>query len=875
METAAYSDEVSVSITNSYVSAGTALTVQTEGYSEGSSLQYKWTVDGVDTGSSGDSYTPSADDAEKWIQVTVSCAGYEDQTAEIYFSELPVMYLDFDLDAVIADKTTYVDGTMNLQGNGTYTSSSQLYSGALEVKGRGNTSWNADKKPFKLKLDAKTNLLGMGKNKHWVLLANATEGSMMRNDLAYKLSGLWGLTYQDGTWVEVVINGEYYGTYYLCEHVRVGSTRVDIEDLADAAADAADAVVEAGLLSDADGLADAMEEDLSWISSDSFTYGGVTFKVSDYYAFDKNQLTSGGFLFELDAYYDEVSKFRSSLNQPIMFNTPEYANTNQDMMDYAKEFINAFEASIQSADFQASYNGETVSAYDLFDFDSLVSYWMIQELFMNEDGMKKSTYFYKDQDTADEISKMFMGPVWDMDWSSDGEGGGDYTAWQTVYYNDGAQANQWYKYLCQDPYFLTEARAFYWEHRSEILDMVASIYGEADNDIFTDNAYSYLYDAAVANETLWGKYKLGYDGEVAKLYTWLNNRISWLDENMASIDTMIDSMGLYDPDESIGLAVTDGVLNITASSRAAKAEVRINGTVVSTVTLTNGAGSFDASTMLTGGQDVIHVIIYDSRGNSLGSNFIYDQEEDEQACTHDETYLSGATEATCTEDGYTGDLYCAVCDELLEEGSVIPATGHTVEIQNAVAATCTTEGYTGDEVCTVCGETVSTGSVIAATGHSWDSGVVTKEATEDEEGEMTYTCTVCGETKTETIAFQKELSVPSVTLSVDQGTSGKIRLTATVTGADSDDYYEVTGHGFVYITKAKLGAKALTVNTSSRTKVSVSGFSSDSTYIYSMTPKTTDTVYVVRAYVTYKNASGKTVYVYSDQVVASYNSLTV
>lgn len=159
------------------------------------------------------------------------------------------------------------------------------------------------------------------------------------------------------------------------------------------------------------------------------------------------------------------------------------------------------------------------------------------------------------------------------------------------------------------------------------------------------------------------------------------------------------------------------------------------------------------------------------------------------------------------------------------------------------------------------------------TGHIWDAGTVTQEASTTEEGVMTYTCTVCRATKTEAIAV-KQITAPSVTLSVEQGTDGKIRLIGTISDYEnSDDYYEVTGHGFVYITKAKLGAKALTVNTSSRTKVSVSGFSSGGTYIYSMTPKAADTVYVVRAYVTYKNASGKTVYVYSDQAVVSYSSL--
>lgn len=225
---------------------------------------------------------------------------------------------------------------------------------------------------------------------------------------------------------------------------------------------------------------------------------------------------------------------------------------------------------------------------------------------------------------------------------------------------------------------------------------------------------------------------------------------------------------------------------------------------------------------------------------------------------------------TISEDGSEAKTY-----EVILSG--VEACRHeNTEVRNASAATCTAEGYTGDTYCTDCGALVEQGSIIPATGHSWDSGTVTKAATTEEEGIMTYTCTVCGETKTEVIPKleeTKELLVPSVTLSVEQGTDGKIRLTATVTGADSDDYYEVTGHGFVYITKTKLGAKALTVNTSSRTKVSVSGYSSGDTYIYSMAPKDAFTTYAIRAWITYKNSSGKTVYVYSNTVYTSYNAL--
>ena len=109
------------------------------------------------------------------------------------------------------------------------------------------------------------------------------------------------------------------------------------------------------------------------------------------------------------------------------------------------------------------------------------------------------------------------------------------------------------------------------------------------------------------------------------------------------------------------------------------------------------------------------------------------------------TQLVGAKPATCTEDGYTGDEVCTVCQEVVKKGEVIPALGHKTQLVGAKAATCTEDGYTGDEVCTVCGETVKKGEVIPAPGHKTQL-VGAKAATCTEDG---YTgdevCTVCQE----------------------------------------------------------------------------------------------------------------------------------
>lgn len=108
---------------------------------------------------------------------------------------------------------------------------------SMQMNGRGNASFSAgDKKPYKLKLDAKADLFGMGANKHWVLI-NATNADFtyMKNKLLYDLAANMGMKYvMQSVFVDVVMNGEYVGNYLLCEHVRVGKTRINIDDIDEA-----------------------------------------------------------------------------------------------------------------------------------------------------------------------------------------------------------------------------------------------------------------------------------------------------------------------------------------------------------------------------------------------------------------------------------------------------------------------------------------------------------------------------------------------------------------------------------------------------------------------------------------------------------------
>lgn len=248
----------------------------------------------------------------------------------------------------------------------------------------------------------------------------------------------------------------------------------------------------------------------------------------------------------------------------------------------------------------------------------------------------------------------------------------------------------------------------------------------------------------------------------------------------------------------------------------------------------------------------------------------------EHGCRHENTEIRDAKEATCTEEGYTGDTYCTTCGDMIEKGSTIGKLDHTTELINAKEATCIEEGYTGDTYCTDCGDMIEEGEAIPVNdNHSWDGGVVTVEPTEDEKGVMTYTCTACGGTREEPIdELEKELKVPSVTLTVTKGSNGKIKLKGYFEGYDNqEDYFPVVEHGFVYLPKIRLGARYLNVNTAGRTKVKCTYYYDDGTYVYNMTPKTESTRYAIRAYLVYKGEDNMRHYVYSYHVFTEYESL--
>lgn len=138
------------------------------------------------------------------------------------------IYVTVDDGSDITSKEEYVHCYISVDGLGEYPDNSM----PAQIRGRGNSTWEwYDKKPYRIKFDESTKMLGIKKNKDWVLLANYRDVTKMMNTYAFITADWMGLPYTTPIrYAELFINGEYKGLYQIAEQVEVGGNRVAINE---------------------------------------------------------------------------------------------------------------------------------------------------------------------------------------------------------------------------------------------------------------------------------------------------------------------------------------------------------------------------------------------------------------------------------------------------------------------------------------------------------------------------------------------------------------------------------------------------------------------------------------------------------------------
>ncbi|MDR3235697.1 MAG: CotH kinase family protein [Prevotellaceae bacterium] len=285
--------------------------------------------------------------------VTATDGSTLNYTVELRVSDVPMLLINSSHDISDIGREFWMEGASYKLHDGKKQQQHGLVcSGKLDIKGRGNTSWGFEKKPYSLKLEDghKTALLGMPAHRRWVLLANSADKTLLRNELTFKIGQLFdGLKWTPhAEQVELFFNDDYRGVYLLTEHLKIDNDRVDVP------------------------------------------------KISD-------TEPTGGYLLELLNGLAEDPWFQTSHGKVVNIKDPN------DNIDAVKNSIintvNAAENSVYAAD------GGDISYRQYFDVASIVDFILVNEVVKNRDVDWGSVYFY--YNPAE--NKFFFGPLWDFD----------------------------------------------------------------------------------------------------------------------------------------------------------------------------------------------------------------------------------------------------------------------------------------------------------------------------------------------------------------------------------------------------------------------------------------------------------------------------
>ena len=268
---------------------------------------------------------------------------------------------------------------------------------SLEIRGRGNSTWNLSKKPYKLKFHEKEKFLGKGyaKAKQWTLLANAGDKTLIRNAITSEMGQFLGLKFNPAAkFCDLTLNGVFMGNYQISDQVEVRAHRVNI-----------------------------IEQD---------------------YPLNEESDITGGYLLEVDGFKDGNCFTTSRCQVPIRIHYPDDEEIADNQNQYIRQYMRDFETILFSDDFADATKGYRAWV----DSTSLVNWFIATEVCANIDGYF-STYFYKNQ----QDSLLYWGPLWDYDIAYDNDyriAGNTRKLMTDVGYG---QTKVWLNRMWQDPWF--------------------------------------------------------------------------------------------------------------------------------------------------------------------------------------------------------------------------------------------------------------------------------------------------------------------------------------------------------------------------------------------------------------------------------------
>ena len=403
------------------------------------------------------------------------------RTWKINIYDLPVFVISTPDNIAITSKKERVEGCeINLiDGN-------SISVGTAGIKGRGNSTWQQPKKPYNIKLDSKKSILGMPKSKHWVLLSHPFyDRTQLHNDVAFEIARKTDYKWvQSGEFVELIMNGEHQGLYYLCEKVRIEKGKIDIADI-----------------TPTDTLGDALT-------------GGYLLETDNGPHHDKTSFTTD--------YYNMTGVKWETLEPNVVPLYWLFSNPEEDIpsaqYNYIVNYMNHLESLI--------YNDSTLTNGEYrnyLDIETAINWWIVENLCVNEEASRtKNLTVYKDRNSSVGGGKLTIGPPWDFDYGSFGDFGPDYGILFAYDFT-------WcFKRLFDDPYFVNRLKEKWNNYYSLWKNYIPN---------YIDQQFNLVHRSALRNEKMWPNWlmsagtweesvlsmKESFAAQLEWMHVWINN----------------------------------------------------------------------------------------------------------------------------------------------------------------------------------------------------------------------------------------------------------------------------------------------------------------------------------------------------------------
>ena len=447
----------------------------------------------------------------------------DDTTLTITSTNLPIVWIY--VDGATIDREERISARMKIIHNGdgqlnyadTVAHPGQRidYEGYIALRYRGNSSFaNSDKKPYsfrtlKMPLEQsdekkKVDILGMGKDNNWALMAPFADKSMIRDLLTFELARPWMEYVPKGRFCEVYLDDIYYGVYVMSEVVSKGKNRLNLDDPGEEGDELTGGYI--------------MEVDCD---------EGVTHKSKHHPV-----AVNGYVLTDRDIFFQ--------------YKSPDY----EDMTEAQVEYINNSIDKMEDVFASSNYRDPEVGYRKYIDVDNFVDYQLFMELCHNVDAYRLSGKFFKRRDSVDSRFKMVL---W---YTNLGYGVAKYLGgyrndtWMYQNNNTMYMAHEtylipfwWYK-LNRDEYYWTKRNARWCEMRESNLSK-KNIWATIDSLVNVLKSNGAL-DRNTQAWPRWGQYvwpnyyiSTDYDDEIAHMKEWLIGRLKWLDNKMGYVAPVV------------------------------------------------------------------------------------------------------------------------------------------------------------------------------------------------------------------------------------------------------------------------------------------------------------------------------------------------